>query len=183
MIIISHNVLIIILNCIFFNVLIQGFQPIKYITSKQKGNVAALHRHLVFKSENLEGTNNIDLISNELLSNDISYIKIVPATKLEYKSPNEESFDGGKFSSIFRHSAPYISMHRGSIMVIHLSGATISNREVFDGVMDDISILHLLGIKLVLVAGVREQLDKRITESGLTPSYSNGMRITGNDVY
>ncbi len=59
--------------------------------------------------------------------------------------------DVNNFSAMFRHSAPYIAMHRGTIMVIHIAGFVLKQKENFAAIMDDISILKLLGIKLVLV--------------------------------
>jgi hypothetical protein len=66
--------------------------------------------------------------------------------------------DAIQFGAIFRQCAPYIAMHRGTIMVIHLGGKSLYSRDDFDAVIDDISILHLLGVQLVLVAGVRKQV-------------------------
>ena len=59
--------------------------------------------------------------------------------------------DVNNFSAMFRHSAPYIAMHRGTIMVIHIAGFVLKQKDNFAAIMDDISILKLLGIKLVLV--------------------------------
>jgi len=121
----------------------------------------------------------VDFVSNELFSSDVSYIRIVPRPRFESTELLDRTpLDLTKFSTIFRHSAPYIAMHRGSVMVIHLPSCTLSDNEAFEGVMDDIAILHLLGIKLVLVVGVRGRLDKRLLDAGIVPSYSHGMRVT-----
>ena len=69
-----------------------------------------------------------------------------------------DEMDAIQFGAIFRQCAPYIAMHRGTIMVIHLGGKSLYSRDDFDAVIDDISILHLLGVQLVLVAGVRKQV-------------------------
>lgn len=124
-------------------------------------------------------SDDVDFVSSELFSSDVSYIRIVPWSRFESAELSDRTpLDLTKFSTIFRHSAPYIAMHRGSVMVIHLPSCTLSDNEAFEGVMDDIAILHLLGIKLVLVVGVRGRLDKRLLDAGIAPSYSNGMRIT-----
>lgn len=121
---------------------------------------------------------NDDLISKELTSRDASFVKIIGVRNLNnnnnniYTSnnKNDESnnieLDTSQFGSIFRHSAPYIAMHRNAIMVIHIGGYIFQNKAVFENIMDDISILQLLGIKLVLVIGVRDQLDERIKQIG-----------------
>lgn len=131
-----------------------------------------------------------DVISEELASNDVSYMGIRPSIydKIRTNSPSfkkaaaelssGDDLNTFEFGSIFRQCAPYIAMHRGSIMVIHLGGQALSEREDFDAVLDDLSILHLLGVQLVLVAGVRKQLDDKLLEAGRTPFYYDGMRIT-----
>lgn len=48
--------------------------------------------------------------------------------------------------------------------------------------MDDIAILHLLGLKLVLVAGIREKLLDRLTKDGVQLRLHNGMQITDRKV-
>ena len=63
-------------------------------------------------------------------------------------------------------------------MVVHVPGHCITNKENFDAILDDVSILHLLGVQLILVVGVREQLDEKIAAAGLIPQYHDGMRIT-----
>ena len=92
-----------------------------------------------------------------------------------------DSLGTDSFGSLFRQCAPYIAMHRGSIMVIHLGGHVIQNKPIFDAIMDDISILHLLGVQLVLIAGVRNQMDERLIASGHNPIYHQGMRITSDE--
>ena len=66
-------------------------------------------------------------------------------------------------------------------MVIHLGGTSLISKEEFEAVIDDISILHLLGVQLVLVAGVRRQLDDKIAAAGCQPQYHDGMRVTDDD--
>ena len=74
--------------------------------------------------------------------------------------------DAFQFGAIFRQCAPYIAMHRGTVMVIHLGGKSLYSQNDFDAVIDDISILHLLGVQLVLVAGVRKQVGARFLHEG-----------------
>jgi amino-acid N-acetyltransferase len=66
-------------------------------------------------------------------------------------------------------------------MVIHIAGQALSNKVDFDAVMDDISILHLLGVQLVLVVGVRVQVDEKLRAAGRSPIYHEGMRVTDEE--
>ena len=133
-----------------------------------------------------------DAITRKLVSNDVSHVGVLPAPLKPKPRPdpvvnNADGFsfcddlDAYSFGSIFRQCAPYIAMHRGSTMVIHLGGKSLHSREDFDAVIDDISILHLLGVQLVLVAGVRKQLDDKMREKGHNPQYHDGMRVTDDE--
>jgi len=72
-------------------------------------------------------------------------------------------------------------MHRGSIVVIHIPGHALQHRNTFEYISDDISIMHLLGVQIVLVVGVRDQLDVKLQQQGTQLAYHNGMRITDED--
>ena len=55
----------------------------------------------------------------------------------------------------------------------------IKNKTKFETILDDISILHLLGVQIILVVGVREILNEKLSENGVVPAFVDGMRITG----
>ncbi len=57
----------------------------------------------------------------------------------------------------FRHSVPYINTHRGKTFVIMLGGEAIEH-ENFSSIVNDIGLLHSLGIRLVVVYGARPQM-------------------------
>ena len=56
----------------------------------------------------------------------------------------------------FRHSVPYINAHRGKTFVIMLGGEAIEH-ENFSSIVNDIGLLHSLGIRLVVVYGARRR--------------------------
>ena len=63
--------------------------------------------------------------------------------------------------------------------MLHMTGNLYRDANVLDQTVRDVSILHLLGVQLILVAGVNELLDDRIKNSpGRTLRYHNGVRIT-----
>lgn len=74
-----------------------------------------------------------------------------------------EENDTGSFVKMFRGSASYIANHRGTIAVYHIPGELLA-WEGFPGLMDDIALTWLLGMKIVLVAGCRHQIDLRLEE-------------------
>ncbi|MGO3799157.1 MAG: amino-acid N-acetyltransferase, partial [Vibrio casei] len=52
----------------------------------------------------------------------------------------------------FRQSAPYVNAHRGKTMVIMLGGEAFNDNN-FDNIINDIALLHSLGMRIVLVYG------------------------------
>ncbi|PWC21168.1 amino-acid N-acetyltransferase [Brenneria roseae subsp. roseae] len=77
----------------------------------------------------------------------------------------------------FRHSVPYINAHRGKTFVIMLGGEAIEH-ENFANIVNDIGLLHSLGIKLVVVYGARPQIDANLTTHHYEPRYHKNTRIT-----
>lgn len=69
--------------------------------------------------------------------------------------------ESGAFVKMFRGSASYIANHRKTTAVYHIPGELLS-WEGFPGLMDDIALTWLLGMKIVLVAGCRQQIDLRL---------------------
>nr|WP_312884955.1 hypothetical protein [Candidatus Sodalis endolongispinus] len=69
----------------------------------------------------------------------------------------------------FRHTVPYINAHRGKTFVVMLGGEAIEH-ENFASIVNDIGLLHSLGIRLVLVYGARPQIWRYITLSRCTTS-------------
>ena len=75
----------------------------------------------------------------------------------------EDLASSGNFVNMFRGSASYIANHRGSLAVYHIPGELLA-WEGFPGLMDDIALTWLLGMKIVLVAGCRHQIDLRLDD-------------------
>lgn len=86
------------------------------------------------------------------------------------------------FSDLFRHCAPYIAMHRNSAVVIHFPSRLFSEPTALRTLMDDVAILHLLGLKLILVAGIREKVLDRLSAEGLQLRLHKGMQVTDRKV-
>jgi len=77
----------------------------------------------------------------------------------------------------FRHSVPYINAHRGKTFVIMLGGEAIEH-ENFSSIVNDIGLLHSLGIRLVVVYGARPQIDANLADHNHEPVYHKQTRVT-----
>ena len=92
-----------------------------------------------------------------------------------------------------RQTSPYINTHRGKTFVIWLSGASL-NHANFSHLIHDLTLLSHLGVRLILVHGMRPQIDKELAALGIKPKFidpqhpgtnsatQNSVRVTGNDV-
>ncbi|QDJ13618.1 amino-acid N-acetyltransferase [Mergibacter septicus] len=77
----------------------------------------------------------------------------------------------------FRQSSPYVNAHRGKTFVLMLDGATLASH-YFVNIIDDISLLHSLGIRLVVVFGARDQINLALAEKGIAEHYHKHIRIS-----
>jgi hypothetical protein len=102
-----------------------------------------------------------------------------PPEMLTGKNLGETPADAsrGTFVELFRGSAPYLRMHRGATFVVHIPGEVLEG-PCFQGVMDDIGLLSLLGIQLVLVVGSRPQTNSLMSRLEITPTYCGNLRVT-----
>lgn len=77
----------------------------------------------------------------------------------------------------FRASTAYINSHRNKIFVVLLSGEALAD-ENFANIVCDLSLLHSLGVKLVLVHGARPQISAALKQAGKQSRYHRNLRIT-----
>ena len=77
----------------------------------------------------------------------------------------------------FRSVAPYIHAYRGKTFVVALAGEAVAAGKL-NSFVQDLSILHAMGIKIVLVHGFRPQVNEQLAAKGHHSKFSHGMRIT-----
>jgi amino-acid N-acetyltransferase len=81
------------------------------------------------------------------------------------------------FVPLFRSVAPYIHAYRGKTFVVGLAGEAIAAGKL-NTFVQDLAILHAMGIKLVLVHGFRPQVTEQLAAKGQVSRFSHGIRIT-----
>ncbi|RMX65868.1 hypothetical protein KXD40_005762 [Peronospora effusa] len=110
------------------------------------------------------------------------FLPLVPPESLRVQqvvqSERDMTVGPSSFTAMFRDMSPYINFHRGTTMVIHLPGQLVESN-LFGAVMHDIALLNTFGVKLVLVAGSRPQLNRQLALRKLSQRFDCGMRITG----
>jgi len=85
--------------------------------------------------------------------------------------------DDTAYVAWFRDSAPYINAFRGRTFVLVVPGEMLAEAQ-FPNLTHDIALLNSLGVRLVLVHGIRPQVEGRLRERGAAIRYVNNLRVT-----
>lgn len=109
----------------------------------------------------------------------------------EYGEESEEGSSGAGYTSSahpradyslfvrFLHLAsPYVVGHRGRTFVVVIPGEVLINKELLYPLLEDILLLHGLGIRLALVCGARPQIDAYLAARGLRKQMVGAYRVT-----
>lgn len=82
-----------------------------------------------------------------------------------------------QFVAWLREVAPYVHAHRGKTFVVAFGGELIEAGRL-NALVHDLSLLHAMGIRLVIVHGSRPQVQAQLALKGIEARFSHGMRIT-----
>ena len=91
--------------------------------------------------------------------------------------PKQGETDTAAFVQWFRAAAPYIHAFSGKTFVVAFGGDALADGG-FASLIQDFSLLHSLGVRLVLVHGVRPQVEERLHAAGGEDQYVGGLRVT-----
>lgn len=76
---------------------------------------------------------------------------------------------------------PYIQKYNGKVVVIKYGGNAMISAELFDAVMEDIILLHLVGIRVVLVHGGGPEINDMLKKIGKESRFVKGLRYTDEE--
>ena len=79
---------------------------------------------------------------------------------------------------ILKQALPYFREYKGKIFVIKIGGELVQTVEVIDDVAQDVSLMHQVGIKTVVVHGGGPQANELSERLGITPRIVEGRRVT-----
>src|SRR5579862_8280167 len=80
-----------------------------------------------------------------------------------------------------KSAAPYIRMYKNKVFDIKAGGAVFSDEVTTRALIEQVAILHQVGIKTVLVHGGGPQLDSLQASLGLDTRMVNGRRVTDKE--
>ncbi len=80
--------------------------------------------------------------------------------------------------SALKHAAPYIRLFKKKVFVLKAGGEVFSNAQKTRDLMEQVGILHQVGIRVVLVHGGGQQATELATALGVDTKFVDGRRVT-----
>ena len=80
--------------------------------------------------------------------------------------------------SALKHAAPYIRLFKGKVFVLKAGGEVFADAESTRALMEQLGILHQVGIRMVLVHGGGPQSTELAGALGVDTKFVDGRRVT-----
>ena len=93
----------------------------------------------------------------------------------------ENYFTNAQRAEVLTAALPYIKKYNGKIVVIKYGGNAMINPELKQQVMEDITLLWLIGVKVVLVHGGGPEISDMMAKVGKKPQFIDGLRVTDKE--
>ena len=90
-------------------------------------------------------------------------------------------FSNAQRAEVLTQALPYIQQYNGKIVVVKYGGNAMINEQLKEQVMEDIVLLHLVGVKVVLVHGGGPEISELMTKLGKKTEFVNGLRVTDKE--
>lgn len=84
-------------------------------------------------------------------------------------------------AEVLTQALPYIKKYSGKIVVIKYGGNAMINEQLKQQVMEDITLLWLIGVKAVLVHGGGPEISETMKRLGKQAQFVNGLRVTDKE--
>lgn len=84
-------------------------------------------------------------------------------------------------AEVLTQALPYIQKYNGKILVVKYGGNAMINEELKQYVMEDIVLMHLIGVKVVLVHGGGPEITEMLNKVGKETKFVDGLRVTDKE--
>ncbi len=84
-------------------------------------------------------------------------------------------------AEVLTAALPYIKKYNGKVVVIKYGGNAMVNPQLKQQVMEDITLLWLIGVKVVLVHGGGPEISQTMAKLGKEAKFVNGLRVTDKE--
>ena len=84
-------------------------------------------------------------------------------------------------AEVLTQALPYIQKYYNKTVVIKYGGNAMINEDLKQQVMEDIVLLHLIGVKVVLVHGGGPEITEMLAKIGKESKFVDGLRVTDKE--
>lgn len=84
-------------------------------------------------------------------------------------------------AEVLIEALPYIQRFNRKIIVIKYGGSAMVDEELKKKVIEDVTLLKLVGFKPIIVHGGGKEISKWVEKVGMEPKFINGLRVTDED--
>ncbi len=81
-------------------------------------------------------------------------------------------------AEVLIEALPYIQRFNRKIIVVKYGGSAMVDEELKQQVIQDVTLLKLVGFKPIIVHGGGKEISKWVAKSGMEPKFINGLRVT-----
>lgn len=81
-------------------------------------------------------------------------------------------------AEVLIEALPYIQRFNRRIIVVKYGGSAMVDEDLKKSVIQDVTLLKLVGFKPIIVHGGGKEISKWVEKSGMTPEFVNGLRKT-----
>ena len=89
--------------------------------------------------------------------------------------------EAARRAEILTQAMPYIQKYRGRIIAIKYGGNAMVSEELKNQVMEDIALLHMIGVQVVLLHGGGPEINAGLRKIGKEPKFVDGLRVTDEE--
>ncbi len=84
-------------------------------------------------------------------------------------------------AQVLIEALPYIQRFNRKIIVVKYGGSAMVDEELKRRVIEDVTLLKLVGFKPIIVHGGGKEISKWVGKVGMEPKFINGLRVTDED--
>jgi len=93
----------------------------------------------------------------------------------------DKHFSNAQRAEVLTQALPYIQQYNGKVVVVKYGGNAMINQTLKEQVMEDIVLLHLVGVKVVLVHGGGPEINELMDKLGKKATFVDGLRVTDKE--
>ena len=84
-------------------------------------------------------------------------------------------------AEVLIEALPYIQRFNRKIIVVKYGGSAMVDEELKKRVIEDVTLLKLVGFKPIIVHGGGKEISSMVTRLGMEPKFINGLRVTDEE--